>query len=92
MKRYLFFCLLAGFSSLSTLGQVNFIYLAEVYGRSVDGLGNFQLQNLTGQTRSGQVVISVRENLSKTQVLTVYSPAFNLLPGTSYFPAGVYAY
>ena len=90
MKRYVIFCLLLALGVRQASGQINFIYLAEVYGRSVDGLGNFQLQNLTGQTKIGQVVISVRENISKTQVLTLYSPQFNLMPGTSYFPVGVY--
>ena len=90
MKRYLFFFVFAVLSAGSVQGQINFIYVAEVYGRSVDGLANFQLQNLSGQTRTGQVVISVRENISKTQVLTVYSPQFNLVSGTSYFPSSVY--
>ncbi len=91
MKRYLIlvFALLAGLRQVA--GQVNFIFVPEVYGRSVDGLGIFQLQNLTGQTVLGAVQITVRENISKTQVLVVSSPQFNLSPGMSPFPASVYA-
>jgi hypothetical protein len=91
MRRYLLLCLPTLLFLGRVSGQFNFIYLAEVYGRSVDGLGNFQIQNLSGQTKTGQVVISVRENLSRTQVLTLYSPQFNVVAGTSYFPASVYA-
>jgi hypothetical protein len=90
MKRYFFLCFLPAFYAGQALGQINFIYLAEVYGRNVDGLANVQLQNLTGQTKVGQVVITVRENISKTPVLTVYSPPFNLLQGTTYFPVSAY--
>lgn len=90
MKRYLVagFLLMLGLQQAGA--QVNFIFIPEVYGRSVDGLGMVQLQNLTGQTMSGQVVITVRENVSKNQVLVVTSPVFNLVTGISPLPASVY--
>jgi hypothetical protein len=91
MKRTFFLWVLAVLLGLGRLSaQINFIYLPEVYGRNVDGLANFQMQNIGGKSTIGQVVITVRENISKTQVLTVYSPQFTVVGGTSYFPAGVY--
>jgi hypothetical protein len=89
MKRYIILSLLA-FGLREAAGQVNFIFVPEVYGRSVDGLGIFQLQNITGQTLLGQVLITVKENISKTQVLTVTSPQFSLSSGITPFPASVY--
>lgn len=71
--------------------QINFIFLPEVYGRSVDGLGNFQIQNTTGQSLRGRVSVNVRENISKTQVLIMESPVFPVNPGTTAFPVTVYA-
>ena len=89
MRRYIILSLLA-FGLWRADAQVNFIFVPEVYGRTVDGLGIFQLQNITGQTLLGQVVITVKENISKTQVLTVTSPQFSLSPGITPFPASVY--
>ena len=71
--------------------QINFIFVPDIYGRTVDGLGNFQMQNLTGQAARGKVSISVRENISKTQVLTIVSPVFTLNTGTTAFSVTVYA-
>jgi len=69
---------------------VNFIFIPEVYGRSIDGLGYFQTQNMTGQAKRGQVFITVKENISKSQVVTITSPPFTLSPGSTPFPAGVF--
>ena len=69
--------------------QINFIFLAEVYGRSIDGLGNFQLQNF-GESKKGQLFITVRENISRTQVVTIVSPVFTVASGNSAFPVSAY--
>lgn len=90
MQRYLILWVLLACGLRQADAQVNFIFVPEVYGRSVDGLGIFQIQNITGQTLLGQVLITVRENISKTQVLTMTSPQFSLSPGITPFPASVY--
>ena len=89
MKRYLLVWLLVILAGRAS-AQINFLFQAEVYGRSVDGLGNFQIQNLTGGAKKAQVVITVRENISKTQVLTITSPVFAINPGTTVFPMSIY--
>jgi hypothetical protein len=75
----------------TAFSQFNFVFLPEVYGRSVDGLSNFQIQNLTSQVRAGQMHITVRENISKTRVLTMISPEISISPGSSTFPVNAYA-
>lgn len=74
-----------------SLAQFNFYFLPEVSGRSVDGLGMFQIQNLTGRTLQGQVVIVVRENTRKQHIVTITSPVTNLGTGTYNFPKNVFA-
>ena len=90
MQRYLILVILLACGVRQGMAQVNIIFIPEVYGRTVDGLGMFQLQNLSGQTVPGQVVITVQENISKKQVLVMTSPQFNVVPGISPFPASVY--
>lgn len=71
-------------------GQVVFQFLPELYGRSVDGLGVFQVQNLSAQTLSGRVYIGVRETRSRTQVVSVVTPAASFQPGVSNFSKVLY--
>ena len=54
MKRYLFIPAFLVLCIGQVCGQINFIFVPEVYGRTVDGLGNFQMQNLTGQPKRGR--------------------------------------
>jgi hypothetical protein len=91
MKKYLCLAGLLMLFSDQLEAQINIIFQAEVYGRTVDGLGNFQLQNFTGQQQKGKMIISVKENISKTQVMTIVSPLFTLGTGTTTFPVTVYA-
>ena len=90
MSRYLLISVLFLLPLSKVFSQVNFIFMAEVYGRSIDGLGNFQLQNLTGLTKKGQVYTTVRENISKSSVVSIVSPPFNLPPGNSPFPMNTF--
>lgn len=71
--------------------QVNILFVPEVYGRSIDGLGMFQVQNLTGQALKGQVMINVRENISKTQVVVITTPVTTIGTGNSAFPVNAFA-
>jgi hypothetical protein len=77
-------------SAGGAFAQFNVVFAADVYGRSIDGLGNFQLQNLTGQTQKGRVFITVRENVSKTQVVNISSPVVSISPGNSNFPVAAF--
>jgi hypothetical protein len=75
---------------LATKGQVIINFLPDVYARNVDGLGNFQLQNLSGQNLYGHVVIAVKENTSKQQVVNVTTPNITITPGLNSFPKPVF--
>jgi len=91
MKLHLYILGLMIMSSAGAVGQVNIVWQAEIYGRTVDGLGNFQLQNVGSQPIRGHITISVRENISKTQVVTIVSPAFEISHGLTPFPISVFA-
>jgi len=90
MKRIIFVLLIV-LAGKCSLAQFNFYFLPEVSGRSVDGLGMFQIQNLTGRTLQGQVVIVVKENTRKQHVVTITTPVTNLGTGTYNFPKNVFA-
>lgn len=90
MKRIIFVLLMV-LAGKWSLAQFNFYFLPEVSGRSVDGLGLFQVQNLTGRALQGQVVIVVRENTRKQHIVTITTPVTNLGTGTYNFPKNVFA-
>ncbi len=71
--------------------QFNFYFMPEVAGRTIDGLGLFQVQNLTGRVLQGQVVIVVREQTKKLPIVTITSPLTNLPTGTYNFPRNIFA-
>ncbi|MBO9203996.1 MULTISPECIES: hypothetical protein [Niastella] len=89
----LFNIILTGLLIVSTAatGQVVTYFQPEVYGRTVDGLGSFQVQNLTGAALRSQVVITVQENVTKSPVVTITTPVTTIQPGTSNFPRNVFA-
>jgi hypothetical protein len=91
MKRYLFLLGVLLLVASRLTAQINFVFLPDIYGRTLDGLGNFQMQNLTGQAVRGRISITVQENISKTQVLIIVSPLFVVNQGTTAFPVTVYA-
>ena len=62
MKRFLFFLLLSAAISGGVNAQLVFNFLPEVHGRSVDGLGTFQVQNQGVFLQTGKIIISVQEN------------------------------
>jgi len=72
-------------------GQLNFQFIPEVYGRSIDGLGMFSVQNLGTSSMQGNVIITVRENNSRTDVVSIITPNAVFNPGNNNFPGGVYA-
>jgi len=76
---------------LGARGQVNFFFVPEIYGRSIDGLGSFQIQYVGSEKISGQVFITVKDNLSGALVVNVMTPFFVLNPGTTNFSRVLYS-
>ncbi len=72
--------------STGCFSQLNFVFLPEINGRSIDGLSAFQLQNLTGKTLTGNIYIEVKENINKLKVVSVKTQEININPGVSSFP------
>lgn len=91
MKRIIQICFLFLVLVASAKAQFNFTFLPELYGRSVDGLGSFQLQNLGTEKVSGRVLIAVKENTSGSIVVTVATPFFLLNPGANNFQKSVFS-
>ena len=88
MRKYLFglFCCLLGLVPFISYTQLSFSYTAEIYSRNVDGLGMFQLQNMTGQPVKGSVVIVAKEMRSGVTVLTLITPESIFNQGVNSFP------
>ncbi len=74
-----------------TYGQFVIFFQPEVYGRTVDGLGSFQVQNLTGTLLRGQFSITVQEMVTKSAIVTITTPVISIQPGTTNFPRNLYA-
>src|SRR5690349_5749887 len=86
MKQFISILIMFLGGMLAGKAQLNFIFLPELYGRNVDGLGSFQVQNLGNEKMVGQVLISVRENSISTPVLVVTTPLVSLNTGLTNFP------
>jgi hypothetical protein len=89
MKLFLYIATVFLFSS-SAKAQLNFSFLPELYGRSVDGLGVFQLHNLGNEKLEGRIFITVTESRSQAVVLTVMSPVYVINRGSGQFPKSVF--
>jgi len=66
------------------LAQVRFLFVPELYGRSIDGLYNTRLINPSGRT-NGTLTITVTERKSGA-VFSVNTASFEVPPGTSIIP------
>jgi hypothetical protein len=91
MKRTTYITLLLLVFAGGVSAQVNFMFLPELYGRHVDGLGTFQVQNMGSEKINGRVFITVTENTSGAAVVTVVTPLFILNPGVTSFSKPVYS-
>jgi hypothetical protein len=91
MKRITYLVSLLFLFTGSISAQVNFTFLPELYGRHVDGLGTFQVQNMGSEKISGRVFITVTENTSGAAVVTVVTPLFILQPGVTSFSKPLYS-
>jgi hypothetical protein len=79
----LFVCLMA---CVNVSAQVNLLFAPEINGRSIEGLGNFQVQNLSGKTISGNIRILVKENRTHSSVVTITTPLLQIAQGSLQFP------
>jgi hypothetical protein len=76
--------LLQLFFTIPVFGQVNFQFIPELYGRSVDQLLNFKIVNANGK-KSGTLTLTVSERKNGT-VMVLKTSAFNLYPGVNSLP------
>jgi hypothetical protein len=90
MKKQAFYFLLALFYSTLATGQLNFTFLPELYGRSVDGLGRVQFNNMTGRVMEGHLFIGVNETSSGNQVLLIKTPLITIPSGSSNLQKSLY--
>jgi len=70
--------------------QLSFYFLPELYGRSIDGLGTFQVQNLGQEKMTGQIFVTVKENKSGSLVVTVTTPQVTFNTGLNNFSKSVF--
>src|ERR1700694_3568228 len=63
--------------------QISFQFLPEIYGKNVDGLSTFQIQNLFARKVPGRISITVIGNETRAGVVTVLTPVILLEPGVS---------
>ncbi|WEK34070.1 MAG: hypothetical protein P0Y53_16405 [Candidatus Pseudobacter hemicellulosilyticus] len=82
MKQLFFLLLAICCRPLVPAAQVNFVFLPEIYGRSVDGLATVQVQSLHPSGIAGSVHMLVKESTSGLPVVKVITPV-------SFFPAGI---
>ncbi len=73
------------------MAQFNFVFQPELYGKSIDGLGVFQIQNLTGRNLIGTIAIDVRETRTKTNVGRISFVRVNVQTGISSFSRANFA-
>jgi hypothetical protein len=77
------------FASIAT-SQLNFTFLPELYGRSVEGLGTFQAQNMRTEKMEGWMVITVKEITSGSVVVVINTPMVTFNPGANNFPRAIF--
>ena len=86
MKHLLMAIVLSAGMCVVSQAQVNFYFLPDLYARSIDGLGTFQLQNLSGAAIEGRVMIQVKENTTKSGIVTINLPVTRFATGSNNFP------
>jgi hypothetical protein len=70
--------------------QVNVQFVPSVYGRTVDGLGNFSIQNRAASGIEGYFTVSVQVNNGR-QVVELTTPVILVNPGLSSLPKNAFA-
>lgn len=81
MKKLLFTILIICFSR--AFGQMNFIFTSSTLTRTVDGVLNFQIQNLTGKNLLGNLIISAKNSQSNQPLFIIYSQEVKVPNGVS---------
>lgn len=70
--------------------QLTFYFVPDIYARNIDGLGNFQVQNLQAGNMQGRISIMVQETVTKAQVVTITTPVHTFSQGMSTFPRALF--
>ena len=81
MKSIIFAIAVVLLYEMQATGQAHFIFLPDIYGKSIDGLGVFKVQNSSGADLTGNAIISVHENHSNTDVVKIKTPLITITPG-----------
>lgn len=89
MRIILYFILLTVSTASSSMGQVIFHFIPEVYARNLDGLSTVQIQNMSAVS-NGQISIIVRENSKRIDVVEIIIPAFLMKQGVNVIPKNVF--
>lgn len=90
MKRILIISFVMLGCMLNAFSQVNILFVPEVAGRSIDGLGNVKLQNLTGSAKRGTVVITITETTTRQKIVSIETPEISLAAGNNNLPVTIY--
>src|SRR4051812_11682208 len=85
MKPFIMLFICAALLNTEATAQFNFLFQPDIYGKTVDGLGIFQVQNLTGKSITGNVIIDVKESRRKVNVVRITCPHLTVLPGINSF-------
>jgi hypothetical protein len=85
MKKIFSILLLSVCVEMSSHAQLSFYFQPEIYGRSIDGLGSFQVQNRGLQKMVGRIGITVRENRTGSPVVNILTPEQVFNPGLNSF-------
>jgi len=88
MKKFLVFWVLSMLLFQYADAQLQFSFVPDVYARKVDGLGNFQVQNLSANSYNGHVRILVQRE--KEKVVEIVTPVVNFTRGLTNFPRSSY--
>lgn len=86
MKKISILLFIVLFAAKCSWAQFNIVFIPDVYGKTMDGLGVFQIQNLTGKILTGNFIITVKENRSKLKVVNLKTQIVTIQPGVSSFP------
>lgn len=91
MKKWLLLVILCTALPMIAWSQFNFVFVPELYGRQVDGLGVFKVQNLTGAAVQCQVLITVQETGHGQNIVSITTPVVTFPTGVSDFPPALLA-
>lgn len=91
MKPVILCMLLCFLITTCSFGQISFHFAPELYGRSIDGLSTFQVQNLSGAVLRGKIMIVVKEITGGQTIASILTPVSAFSTGNSRLPKSVFS-